>query len=290
MQKLIKISALSLISLLVLSGCGKQAAQPAKTSSSSKSSQVVKVASSKASSSQSSQSVTKTKTTKSAKTDTVGDALANLTTKLPEDTATQNNNELTYSRFYQSNQHWYWELSSSKRGVFAEGQVKSLSKQNDGYLLSMQSNAGQQYQLQLTWLDDQHQSYQVQTSYLNISGKYSADYANQSSQSSANNSNVDTKNLTQSQVIDWTWLHIADDYPSNFTTADFSYMFKTEKDGTLTVDIYENHDTKNMREAGGAPEVAHRAGTFRINAKGELESYDVLDGGSYKVVATQYGE
>jgi len=289
MQKLIKISALSLISLLVLSGCGKQAAQPAKTSSSSKSSQVVKVASSKASSSQSSQSVTKTKTTKSAKTDTVGDALANLTTKLPEDTATQNNNELTYSRFYQSNQHWYWELSSSKRGVFAEGQVKSLSKQNDGYLLSMQSNAGQQYQLQLTWLDDQHQSYQVQTSYLNISGKYSADYANQSSQSSANNSNVDTKNLTEDQLIDWAWLHYAPNVTSGFGREDFLFMFNQEDDGTVSVDIRENHDSKHMRAAHMARSVAPRVATYRVNAKGELESYDVAHN-SYKVVATQYGE
>jgi len=108
------------------------------------------------------------------------------------------------------------------------------------------------------------------------------------SSSSAATSSVDTHNLTTDQVDQWIWLHLKQDYAGkDVTIQDMFFTQTTNDDGTLTIQVKENHSTENMKKQGVTDIVDPTVGWYGINAKGELTDNTT---GDSKVIATEYGK
>lgn len=103
---------------------------------------------------------------------------------------------------------------------------------------------------------------------------------------------VDTRNLTVEQVSNWALAYEASTYGGQFTKVDFDAFVTTRNespDGFVYVEVRENHSSPAMQAAGADPNVSPLAGTYRINAAGQLELLDILTN-QYQVVATDYFE
>lgn len=109
-----------------------------------------------------------------------------------------------------------------------------------------------------------------------------------SASSSAATSAVDTHNLTTEQVNQWVWLHLKQDYAGKHVTIqDMFFTQTTNDDGTLTIQVKENHSTENMKKQGVTDIVDPTVGWYGINSKGELTDNTT---GDNKVIATEYGK
>jgi len=110
----------------------------------------------------------------------------------------------------------------------------------------------------------------------------------ETSSSAAATSTVDTHNLTTGQVNQWVWLHLKQDYAGKHVTMqDMLFTQSTNDDGTLTIQVKENHSTENMKKQGVTEIVDPTVGWYGINSKGELTDNTT---GDSKVIATQYGK
>lgn len=90
-----------------------------------------------------------------------------------EESSTRNNNEVTYSKFFKTDDGWHWRLWSNERGTIEEARVDYRT--NDGYstklkMMSITAAPGQTYTLRLVDMDDGE--YSVETSFQHIKGDY----------------------------------------------------------------------------------------------------------------------
>jgi len=90
-----------------------------------------------------------------------------------EESSTRNNNEVTYSKFFKTDDGWHWRLWSNERGTIEEARVDYRT--NDGYstklkMMSITAAPGQTYTLRLVDMNDGE--YSVETSFQHIKGDY----------------------------------------------------------------------------------------------------------------------
>ena len=97
------------------------------------------------------------------------------------------------------------------------------------------------------------------------------------SSSSATSSTVATQHLTTSQINDWAWHQVSAQYQGTTANKQNFVFNQYQQGGLVYVEVYENQNA----------DVAHLAGRFRVNAKGQLEQQQLAQGDVWQVVSTQ---
>lgn len=120
---------------------------------------------------------------------------------------------------------------------------------------------------------------------------------------------IDTKNLTNSQAINWIKAHMnivldsqyntaenqATNHNVTFTVNDFDYVYNGHSggwDGASDDAVYyavqENHNSTNMQAAGADPATTHLAAWFRINRDGQLQVQKSVANPTWQTISTTY--
>lgn len=97
------------------------------------------------------------------------------------------------------------------------------------------------------------------------------------SSSSATSSTAATQHLTTSQINDWAWHQVSAQYQGTTANKQNFVFNQYQQGGLVYVEVYENQNA----------DVAHLAGRFRVNAKGQLEQQQLAQGDVWQVVSTQ---
>lgn len=211
------------------------------------------------------------------------DILASFTTPATEDADTRTNDDTTYSQFYKQGKVWYWKLSSNKRGTIEVGKVSNIHKKYKVYLLSMTSERyepGTEYELNLHWLTKNKQ-YNLHTDFKSINGNYT--FGTESTPE-----NVNTRNLSRSQIRDWIMRNFAkyNSADNENSTSDWQWYywdFGVNKNNCVTVFVTENHAYANKHGATADPHVAPTVGSFEITREGYLKAYNIGTSGTEMV-------
>ncbi|WP_283680102.1 hypothetical protein [Lentilactobacillus sp. Marseille-Q4993] len=211
-----------------------------------------------------------------------GEVLGNLTERATENQDSVTGGDPTASQFYKSGNNWYWKLTSNNRGEVEVGKITGIKKSGSDYQLKTTSQVyeqGTKYTLTLHWLDKGKQEYNVHTDFKSINGNYTVG----GSQTTAPQQ-VNTRNLTRSQIKDWIYRNIekygySDESNENADDNDpnvYGYQFSFDKSGRLGVFVVENHEYVNKKyhthyQTGSTPSVA----SFTITEQGYLQVHNV---------------
>ena len=90
-------------------------------------------------------------------------ALKPASQKAAEDSGTQSNQQVTYSRFYYHQNHWRWALTAKGKTI-VKGIVTKSQKKDSDQKLTIKRNNGQKMALTLSWLDGGLHSYSLKSS------------------------------------------------------------------------------------------------------------------------------
>lgn len=102
--------------------------------------------------------------------------LSNLTQIAGENAETRSGGRTTYSRFYQTQGTWYWEMTANTQNAPVEV-AKVTGATQDGRLLKLDMTSqvyhpDQTYRLEFQWLDRAAGEYKLHTTFENIDGNY----------------------------------------------------------------------------------------------------------------------
>lgn len=167
-----------ILTLIVVFALGQHfSGQATSKSTSAPKAEKVTKSTTNAASSAASSSTTATATSSSHSADPqVTDALKDLTQVAGENTETQTGGRVTYSRFYQAQGTWYWEMTADTQTAPVEvAEVTGATREGETLNLAMTSQVYQPnhpYKLAFHWLDQDAGEYNLHTDFKSINGNY----------------------------------------------------------------------------------------------------------------------